>query len=114
MSDLTTLCGHVTWTEYSDVCVMWKETCPHQRGNFIHGYMYRLAPDDSGSVTQSNCNTSRSVVVGKDACSPGDNRPVKYCDGPLDPGTKYSISAMVCTRAGCSATTVVDNITTPG
>ncbi|PVD29284.1 hypothetical protein C0Q70_11881 [Pomacea canaliculata] len=241
MSDLTTLCGHVTWTEYSDVCVMWKETCPHQRDNFIHGYLYRLTPDDSGSTpqvipslllthgndavrmrsdwnetsyfkllsvatdtnytfcvrsvgpspnitgtesctkfylpaikpslsrgdqykvekkdiprqthshrvtftmkstcfmvkstygnitdngliiskgplkhdvdlaklpswferdkfgyyktkpdylnSQSNCNTSRSVVVGKDVCFPGDNRPGRYCDGPLDPGTKYS------------------------
>ncbi|XP_025097007.1 uncharacterized protein LOC112565644 isoform X2 [Pomacea canaliculata] len=265
MSDLTTLCGHVTWTEYSDVCVMWKETCPHQRDNFIHGYLYRLTPDDSGSTpqvipslllthgndavrmrsdwnetsyfkllsvatdtnytfcvrsvgpspnitgtesctkfylpaikpslsrgdqykvekkdiprqndsnrvtftmkstcfmvkstygnitdngliiskgplkqdvdfaklpswferdkfgyyktkpdylnSQSNCNTSRSVVVGNDVCSPGDNRPGKYCDGPLDPGTKYSINAMVCTNAGCSSTPVVDNISTPG
>ncbi|PVD29288.1 hypothetical protein C0Q70_11885 [Pomacea canaliculata] len=58
----------------------------------------------------TSCGSKRDFTVGNENCDLPVVKP--YCNGPLDPGTTYSVTAFVCTKDGCDTVPVAKDITT--
>ncbi|PVD29287.1 hypothetical protein C0Q70_11884 [Pomacea canaliculata] len=82
-------CGNAPWESYNDVCVMWEEVCPRERGDNITTYEYSLSNGDTHETDYVNCK-------------PGDNeenhgmrqdRTRTTCSLllPVDTGSSYTL-----------------------